>query len=219
MRGFGQKTLNRCPVIGRRAARLEDGRSHVRTMFFPAQSRQGAAAGLAVDARDAQIPASCRSVPLTESSHLREGIRGGHRLWIGFSWFLSEESGIDEVNFWKPGGTTGFNVLSLGAPLLFKLHWPDNYIVGGGFFASYTRLPVSIVWETFGIKNGARTYAEMRTRIEHYRRVESRPREDYEIGNIVLEDPFFLPRERWIPGAGGFLKECGSGKELRPRSA
>ncbi len=73
--------------------------------------------------------------------------------------FLSEEPGIDEVNFWKPGGTTGFNVLSLGAPLLFKLHWPDNYIVGGGFFASYTRLPVSIVWETFGIKNGARTYA------------------------------------------------------------
>jgi putative restriction endonuclease len=126
--------------------------------------------------------------------------------------FLSEEPTIDEVNFWKPGGGVGFNVLTLGAPLLFKLHWPDNYIVGGGFFASFSRLPVSIVWETFGIKNGARTYAEMRARVEHYRRVPASPREDYEIGNIVLEDPFFLPRERWIPAPTDFSKNVVQGK-------
>lgn len=126
--------------------------------------------------------------------------------------FLSRQPGIDEVNFWKPGGKTGFSALSLGAPLLFKLHWPDNYIVGGGFFASFSRLPVSIVWETFGIKNGAATYAEMRARVEYYRKVSSNPREDYEIGNIILQDPFFLPRDRWIPAPADFAKSVVQGK-------
>lgn len=126
--------------------------------------------------------------------------------------FLSQQPSIDEVNFWQPGGGRGFNVLSLGAPLLFKLHWPDNYIVGGGFFASFSRLPVSMVWETFGIKNGTRTYAEMRSRIEHYRRVTPAPREDYEIGNIILQDPFFLPRAQWIPAPSDFAKSVVQGK-------
>lgn len=126
--------------------------------------------------------------------------------------FLSRQPEIDEVNFWKPGGSGDFKVLGVGAPLLFKLHWPDNYIVGGGFFASFSRLPVSLVWETFGIKNGAATYAEMRARIEHYRRTPSDPRDDYEIGNIILQDPFFLPREGWIPAPSDFSKNTVQGK-------
>lgn len=126
--------------------------------------------------------------------------------------FLSSQEGIDEVNFWQPGGGRDFHVLSFGAPLLFKLHWPLNFIAGGGFFASFTRLPVSIVWETFGTKNGARSYAEMRSRIEHYRSVAPNPREDYEIGCIVLQDPFFLPRERWIPAPTDFAKSIVQGK-------
>ena len=126
--------------------------------------------------------------------------------------FLGQQPGIDEVNFWRPGGGTSFKALTLGAPLLFKLHWPDNHIVGGGFFASYSRLPVSIVWDTFGIKNGAHTYAEMRKRIEYYRRALPNPREDYEIGNIVLQDPFFFPRERWIPAPADFAKSVVQGK-------
>ena len=126
--------------------------------------------------------------------------------------FLSRQPGIDEVNFWKPGGGTGFGVLSLGAPLLFKLHWPNNFIVGGGFFASFSRLPISIVWETFGRKNGTRSYAELRARIDHFRKVASDPRDDYEIGNIVLEDPFFFPREHWIPAPADFSKSVVQGK-------
>ena len=97
-------------------------------------------------------------------------------------------------------------------PLLFKLHWPENFIVCGGFFASYSRLPVSIVWETFGIKNGAATYAEMRARIEHYRRMSPSPREDFTIGNVILQDPSFLTRDRWIPAPPDFNKnvvKCG----------
>lgn len=127
-------------------------------------------------------------------------------------YFLSRQPGIDEVNFWKPGGTGGFVALALGGPLLFKLHWPENFIVGGGFFASFSRLPVSIVWETFGIKNGAATYAEMRARIEGYRRMAPSPREDFTIGNIILQDPFFLPRERWIPAPADFSKNVVQGK-------
>lgn len=126
--------------------------------------------------------------------------------------FLSRQPGIDEVNFWKPGGSGNFNVLGPGAPLLFKLHWPDNFIVGGGFFASFSRLPLSIVWETFGIKNGAPTFAEMRARIERYRRIPSNPRDDFEIGNIILQDPFFLPRDRWIPAPPDFSKNTVQGK-------
>jgi putative restriction endonuclease len=126
--------------------------------------------------------------------------------------FLSQQPGIDEVNFWKPGGGTNFRALTLGGPLLFKLHWPDNYIVGGGFFASFSRLPVSLVWETFGVKNGAASYAQMRARIEHYRESPPNPREDYVIGNIILEEPFFLPRDRWIPAPDDFARSVVQGK-------
>jgi putative restriction endonuclease len=126
--------------------------------------------------------------------------------------FLSQQPGIDEVNFWKPGGGTGFNALSLGAPLLFKLHWPDNYIVGGGFFASFSKLPISIAWDAFGIKNGAPTYAALRARIDAFKKPAPSPREDYEIGNIILQDPFFLPRDRWIPAPADFARSVVQGK-------
>jgi putative restriction endonuclease len=126
--------------------------------------------------------------------------------------FLSAQGGLDEVNFWQPGGGRDFAALTLGAPLLFKLHWPDNAIVGGGFFAKFTRLPVSIVWEVFGEMNGAPTYGAMRARIERLRRVRPSPREDYEVGCIVLEDPFFLSRSHWIPAPGDFSKQVVVGK-------
>jgi hypothetical protein len=53
--------------------------------------------------------------------------------------------------------------------------------VGGGFFAYWTKLPVSLSWEAFGQRNGASTLAEMRTRIERYWRIRSSHRDDYEI--------------------------------------
>ena len=150
--------------------------------------------------------------PPLESGHSNESIRRGAVTDGEWFRFLSQQPGIDEVNFWQPGGGRGFNVLTLGAPLLFKLHWPDNFIVGGGFFTSFSRLPISMVWETFDIKNGVRTYAEMRARVEHYRRTVPSPREDYEIGNIILQDPFFLPRERWIPAPADFARSVVQGK-------
>jgi putative restriction endonuclease len=48
--------------------------------------------------------------------------------------FLSQQSGIDEVNFWQPVGRSRFRRLNPGEPFLFKLRAPYNFIVGGGFF-------------------------------------------------------------------------------------
>jgi putative restriction endonuclease len=115
-------------------------------------------------------------------------------------WFelLRSQPGLDEANFWQPGGSTSFKALQAGELFLFKLHSPNNFIVGGGFFAHSTRLPVSLAWEAFKLSNGATTLAEMRMRVEKYRRTPAQPTEDYWIGCILLEQPFFWAREQWI---------------------
>jgi putative restriction endonuclease len=81
------------------------------------------------------------------------------------------------------------------------LHSPQNFIVGGGFFSYFASLPVSFAWNTFGPKNGAQTEREMRNRIEHYRRISPAPGEDYEIGCILLQSPFFFSENEWIPAS------------------
>lgn len=116
-------------------------------------------------------------------------------------WFdtLRLQEKIEEVNFWQPSASTAFKALKPGEALLFKLHSPDNYIVGGGFFAYWTRLPVSLAWEAFGQKNGASTIADMRARIERYRRIRPSLQDDYEIGCILLEQPWFFDPPNWLP--------------------
>jgi len=113
--------------------------------------------------------------------------------------FLSTIPEIDEINFWQPSGSSVFRALHPGEPFLFKLHSPLNYIVGGGFFAHSTILPISLVWEAFGVKNGANSLIEMRKRLERYRRITPSNLEDYQIGCILLEQPFFFNRDNWIP--------------------
>ena len=116
------------------------------------------------------------------------------------AWFdsLSSLSSPDEVNFWQPSGKTTFRALKPGELFLFKLHSPNDYIVGGGFFAHSTLLPISLAWEAFQEKNGATSLLEMRQRIAKYRRTEDLF-EDFTIGCILLEQPFFLDESEWIP--------------------
>lgn len=130
-----------------------------------------------------------------------------------FDWFtyLAGQPGIEEVNFWKPGGTQGFAAIPPGAPFLFKLHAPRNVIAGGGFFVHFTRLPTSLVWEAFGIKNGATSLEEMRRRIEKYRKTPT-SHQDYSIGCIVVGAPFFFTREEWIPIPEDWSPSIVSGK-------
>ncbi len=105
----------------------------------------------------------------------------------------------DEVNFWQPSASTQFRALEPGKPLLFKLHSPDDYIVGGGFFSHFTVLPVSFVWSAFGDKNGASSEQEMRRRVEKYRRTRRHETTDYPLGCILIQEPFFFDRKDWIP--------------------
>jgi putative restriction endonuclease len=125
---------------------------------------------------------------------------------------LSSLSGIDEVNFWQPGGHQVFRTLSPNEPFLFKLHSPRDYIVGGGFFAHSTILPISLAWNAFGEKNGTRSLEEMRARTEKYRRKAPNPGEDYQIGCILLQQPFFFEEKDWISAPADWKQPIVQGK-------
>jgi putative restriction endonuclease len=127
------------------------------------------------------------------------------------SWFrhLAAMADLDEVNFWQPS-PHGFKALQPGEPLLFKLHHPESFIVGGGFFAHYTVLPCGTVWEAFGERNGTATLDDMLARMARYRKepaTEATP-----IGCIMLEQPFFFPPDLWISAPEDFAKNIVSGK-------
>jgi putative restriction endonuclease len=114
-------------------------------------------------------------------------------------WFdqLRQIPDLAEVNFWSPSDSS-FRALQPGEFFLFKLHSPNNFIVGGGIFAHANSMPCSLAWEAFGEANGARSLAEMRTRIAKYRKIKPDDREDFVIGCRVLTQPFFFERTSWI---------------------
>lgn len=128
-------------------------------------------------------------------------------------WFtsLAQIPDLDEVNFWQPSPSGRFRALLQGEPFLFKLHYPEHFIVGGGFFAHYSVLPVSLAWETFGRRNGAFSLQDMRRRIEKYRRTAT-PADEYQVGCIILEQPFFLDRDLWIEPPVSFQRNIVRGK-------
>lgn len=106
------------------------------------------------------------------------------------------DKGFDEINFWRPGGSSAFKALEESELFLFKLHAPQNYIVGGGFFTRFSILPTFLAWDAFGPKNGAATFREFEESIRKYKGAnDSNP----QIGCIILSAPFFFPREDWIP--------------------
>jgi putative restriction endonuclease len=115
----------------------------------------------------------------------------------------------DEVNFWKPSGAS-FRALSRGEPLLFKLHSPNNFIVGLGYFVSYSVLPASLAWNVFGEKNGAKSLYSLKERIRELREDDAGP--DPEIGCRVLTNPEFFPRDQWIPCPASFARNIVQGK-------
>jgi putative restriction endonuclease len=131
-----------------------------------------------------------------------------------FEWyrFLSEQPSIDEVNFWQPSAETQFRAVDIGEPILFKLHYPDNAIVGAGFFTWFSIQLSRMAWDSFGEKNGAPSYEVMRARIEQYRRARPDPMAEYQIGCVILRDVFFLPRDQWIAAPSDFQRNIVRGK-------
>ncbi len=136
------------------------------------------------------------------------------KLWVGLTdkdWF-NQLSRVrpDEVNFWQPSGSRIFRALRPGEPFLFKLHSPNNFIVGGGLFVRYSVLPTSLAWDAFLEKNGVNSLQELRTRVRRYRRDDQSL--DPEIGCNVLVEPFFLERTAWIPIPEGWSRNIVQGK-------
>jgi putative restriction endonuclease len=139
------------------------------------------------------------------------------RFWVGvtdFDWyrFLAARPDIDEVNFWQPSGAVEFKALQPGDLFLFKLHSPRNFIAGGGFFAHWSRLPISLAWEAFGERNGVGSVRDMRVRLAKYRNVPEDPRANYQVGCILLEQPFFLAEADWIPAPADWSRNIVRGK-------
>jgi putative restriction endonuclease len=143
------------------------------------------------------------------------------KIWIGVtdrSWFEQQKAQApEEVNFWQPGGTSTFKVLPEEGLFLFKLHHPDNFIAGGGYFVRHSFLPVSLAWKAFGLNNGVRDLAEFQARIRKYRRDDAG--HDPVIGCIVLAQPFFLEQHAWIPVPESFKKNIVTGKSYEADSA
>src|ERR1700730_12998714 len=143
------------------------------------------------------------------------------KLYVGitdYDWFKlhASKSAVEEGNFWKSSSPLGFKVLQWGQPFLFKLQPPRNFVVGGGFFTKFLRLPVSLAWQTFGEANGAQTLDEVRIRIAKYRKHPIGPMEDplfpFLVGCILLEEPFFFAEQDWIPIPSDFKAGIQMGK-------
>jgi putative restriction endonuclease len=122
------------------------------------------------------------------------------QFWIGITdgdWyeFLAVRR-PDEVDFWQPGDQAPRR-MAPGWPFLFKLHAPRHFVVGGGFFVQFTRLPCALAWDAFGENNGAASLAELIARVERYRHAPQGP--GSVIGCNVLCEPFFFDPPDWIP--------------------
>jgi putative restriction endonuclease len=101
----------------------------------------------------------------------------------------------DEVNFWTPGLQPVPH--AVGTPWLFKLHSPNNFIVGGGYFMHYSQMPLNIAWEAFEQKNGVTSVNDLQRAIARYRKQPASLTSP--IGCVVLSEPFIWPRDRWLP--------------------
>ena len=137
-------------------------------------------------------------------------------LYVGitdYEWFrfLSTLPSVEEVNFWQPGGRTNFKALQPGELFLFRLPAPRRFVVGGGVFARADILPSSLVWDTFGVSNGAASLSEMREQIA-YRNQSDDPRQDYLIGCRILTQPFFFRDAEWIPVPQSWSRHIQQGR-------
>lgn len=128
--------------------------------------------------------------------------------------FLGSRADIDEVNFWQPGGGHIFSRLEPGEVFLFRLKSPINMIGGGGTFVHGSIYPLNAAWDAFGEKNGTADPTQFVRMIASYRHVtpwEALPL-DTPIGCIILADPFFWPREQWLPIPSDYHPNLVQGK-------
>ena len=135
------------------------------------------------------------------------------KLFVGVTnneWFrFLAERKPDEVNFWRPRSQTDFKALQPGDVFLFKLHSPLDFIAGGGIFVRHTFLPLPLAWQSFGQKNGVPDFETFEKRILDHR---SPAELSVQLGCTILVEPFFWPRESWIPVPADWKKNIVTGK-------
>lgn len=123
--------------------------------------------------------------------------------------FLATRPELTEINFWRPGGRHAFRALQPGEPFFFKTHYPDNRVVGGGFFSGFVFMRVSDAWELLRAGNGASSLMELRAQISRYHPIS--PSEDPEIGCVLIRDPRFFGEES-MPAPLGLAANIVQGK-------
>lgn len=137
------------------------------------------------------------------------------RMYVGITdsdWYnILKDENCDEVNFWRPGSSK-FKAVEENEMFLFKLHSPQDFIVGGGFFVKYSLVPTYLAWDAFGIKNGTRSLKELNDRINKYRGRNNILQNNPQIGCIILTEPFFFNEEEWIPVPNDWKSSIVQGK-------
>lgn len=135
------------------------------------------------------------------------------KFWVAVTdneWFASlARLGFDEVNFWQPSAKPPFVDAPTGMPFLFKLKKPYNHIAGGGFFVTYSTLPMRLAWEVFAEKNGASSLSALSALLEPLR---GKKAATDDIGCTVLSNVFFLPRDLWIADPPGWSPNLVRGR-------
>lgn len=106
---------------------------------------------------------------------------------------------MEEINFWRPTPQPYRQDFYPGMPFLFKLHAPEEFIVGGGFFLRFVPVPLSLAWAAFREANGASTLEGFRRLIGKH--LTNAPSNDPYIGCNILSEPFYFSRSHWIPSA------------------
>ncbi len=124
---------------------------------------------------------------------------------------LFRRRNYDEVNFWTPS-TAGFKALKPGDLFWFKMHAPDERIVGGGYFARSAVLPMDLAWHVFGQKKGMRSYEAFAEKIRRYRTKNRISAENPQIGCIVLTQPFFFPEDDLLEAPADWNRYIVRGK-------
>lgn len=146
----------------------------------------------------------------------------GQKIYVGITdtnwleFIKGHKSSIKKyINFWKPSAKV-FKAIEPGDLFLFKLHENKAYgengeIVGGAYFVSFEQMSVLDAWDRFGFGNGAKAPLELQLALDKYR-VRNSIDSDI-IGCIVLRDPFFFKKDRWIESPADWKKEIVSGKK------